>query len=155
MARYNNATLPISDIGVSLQAKGANIELALNRFIAVTIRKVSIKVPLRVNPSLVSSEENEQNIEAEEDPQDEEETEVAEEAEEEAGDVVVPPLQLEHVVVSLLRHPIVEYDITARICGCPLGFLNYLRPFIAKFLLNPVSGLILFPRKVILAKNQQ
>lgn len=120
----------------------------------VTIRKVSIKLPLRVSPSLVSSEEDEQDTGAEEDPEDEEEIEVAEEAEEEAEDVV-PPLQLEHVEVCLLRHPIIEYDITARICGCPLGFLNHLRPFIAKFLLNPVSDLILFPRKVIVAKNQQ
>ena len=120
----------------------------------MTIRKVSIKVPLRVSPSLVSSKEDEQNIEAEEAPEDEDEIEVVEEANEETGDVV-PPLQLEHVEVSLLRHPIVEYDITVRICGCPLGFLNYLRPFIAKFLLNPVSDLIHFPRKLILAKNQQ
>ena len=138
---------------------------------------------------MVSSKEDEQNIEAEEAPEDEDEIEVVEEAEEdpedeekgfwrdmrlfrldrlfdadeievveeaneETGDVV-PPLQLEHVEVSLLRHPIVEYDITVRICGCPLGFLNYLRPFIAKFLLNPVSDLIHFPRKLILAKNQQ
>ena len=120
----------------------------------VTIRKVSIKVPLRVSPSLVSSEEDEQNIGAEEAPEDEDEIEVVEEAKEEAGDVV-PPLQLEHVEVSLLRHPIVEYDSTVRICGCPLGFLNYLRPFILKFLLNPVSDLIHFPKKIIVAKNQQ
>ena len=103
---------------------------------------------------MVSSKEDEQNIEAEEAPEDEDEIEVVEEANEDTGDVV-PPLQLEHVEVSLLRHPIVEYDITVRICGCPLGFLNYLRPFIAKFLLNPVSDLIHFPRKLILAKNQQ
>ena len=143
----------VSDIGVSLQLKGAKIQIALNRIIEVTIRQVSIKVPLRVTPSFISREVDEQNPVMEEDTKDEDENEVAEEAEEEASEVV-PPFQLEDVEVSLLRHPIIEYDITAEICGCPLGFLNYLRPFIAKFLINPVSDLILFPRKVILAKNQ-
>ena len=140
----------IADIGVSVQAEAANIELALNRFLAVKIRKVAVKVPLRISPSLVKSDEDEQNIAADE----EEQIEVAEEAGKE-DDNVVPPLQLENVEMSLLRHPIVEYDVVVRVCGCPIAFLNYLWPFISKYILNPVSELILFPRKVILAKNQQ
>ena len=120
----------------------------------MTIRKVSVKAPLRINPYLVkNSNADKENIPAAEEG---EEIEVAEEAGEEEGDEnVVPPLQLEKVEVSLLRHPTVEYDVVVRVCGCPIGLLNYLGPSIAKYILNPVSELILFPRKVILAKNQQ
>ena len=119
----------------------------------MTIRKVSVKAPLRINPYLVkNSNADKKNIPAAGE-EEEEEIEVAEEAGEE-DENVVPPLQLEKVEVSLLRHPIVEYDVVVRVCGCPIAFLNYLRPFIAKYVLNPVSELILFPRKVILAKNQ-
>ena len=117
----------------------------------MTIRKVSVKAPLRINPYLVkNSNADKENIPAAE----EEKIEVAEEAGEE-DENVVPPLQLEKVEVSLLRHPTVEYDVIVRVCGCPIGLLNYLGPFIDKYILNPVSELILFPRKVILAKNQQ
>ena len=117
----------------------------------MTIRKVSVKAPLRINPYLVkNSNADKENITTTE----AEKIEVAEEAGEE-DENVVPPLQLEKVEVSLLRHPTVEYDVVVRVCGCPIGLLNYLGPSIAKYILNPVSELILFPRKVILAKNQQ
>ena len=127
---------------------------------------MAVKAPLRINPYLVkNSNADKENRNADKDNSNadkenitaaEEEIEVAEEAGEEEEDrSVVPPLQLEKVEVSLLRHPTVENDVVVRVCGCPIGLLNYLGPSIAKYILNPVSELILFPRKVILAKNQQ
>ena len=128
------------DVGITLRARDADVELALNRFVAVAMRQVSVRVALRVSPSLIfKGEDNGEEGETED--------------EEETADPT-PPFQYEHVEVTLLQRPVVEYDIATRICGCSFGFLNFLRPVIVKFLINPAAGLILFPKRVVVGKVQ-